>query len=315
MKTDSLEPPVFISKDEIDLRELFNMLWTSRWLIVGCTLFAGVLAACVSLMMPNIYQSQVLLAPVEETSSGGLAALAGQFGGLASLAGVKLNRGETSKTTIAIEVLKSRAFITDFVRRRNIAVHLMAGKKWDAEADKVILDPQKYDVVAEQWVIDETDPKSGPPTDWDIYKKFSSLISVQQDKASSLVTVTVNFISPSVAKLWVDWLVEDVNVQMRQRDVDEANRSIEFLKDQLNKTSIKEMQQIFYQLIEKQTQTIMLANVRDQYVFKVIDPPVVPQEKTNPKRALIVLLAMLATGMLSVMYVLVRNSLRSPERD
>ena len=303
-------PGYYLQDDEIDLRELFGILWKARWLIIISTLLAGGLAAGITLMMPNIYQAQALVAPAEETRGGGLSALAGQLGGLASLAGVSLGKGEATKTTIAMEVLKSRAFVADFVQRRDIAVPLMAGKKWDAENDQVILDPEKYNTSTKQWVVDASDPKSGPPTDWDIYKKVNDILNVQQDKNSGLITVSLSFLSPTLAKQWVDWLIEDVNAQVRQMDVDEATKSIEYLKHQLQKTSVKEMQQIFYQLIEKQTQTIMLASVRDQYVFKVIDPPVVPQEKSSPKRALIVLVAMMAMGMLSVMGVLVRNSMR-----
>lgn len=293
--------------DEIDLRELFGILWHSRWLIIASALLAGILAAGISLQMPNIYRAQALLTPAEESRGGGLAALAGQFGGLASLAGVNIPEGEANKTTIAIEVLKSRAFAADFVRRREIAVPLMAGEKWDVKNNQLIIDPKRYDVAKQQWIVDETDSKSGSPTDWDIYEKIVDIMKVERDKKTGLVTISLDFLSPSLAQQWVSWLIEDVNAQVRQMDVDEATKSIEYLNQQLQKTSVKEMQQIFYQLIEKQTQTIMLANVRSQYAFKVIDPPVVAQEKQSPRRALIVLVAMVTAGGLCGLGVLIKG--------
>jgi len=42
-------------------------------------------------------------------------------------------------------------------------------------------------------------------------------------------------------------------------------------------------------------------------VFKTIDPAVVPEEKSEPKRALICVLGTLLGGMLSVLIVLVRH--------
>ena len=66
------------------------------------------------------------------------------------------------------------------------------------------------------------------------------------------------------------------------------------------------MQNVFYQLIEEQTKTLMLAEVKDEYAFKVIDPPVVPEEKVGPKRALICILSILLGGMLGVAIVLIR---------
>jgi LPS O-antigen subunit length determinant protein (WzzB/FepE family) len=47
--------------------------------------------------------------------------------------------------------------------------------------------------------------------------------------------------------------------------------------------------------------------VRDEYVFKTIDPAIVPEQKFKPKRALICVLGVLLGGMLSVMIVLIRH--------
>jgi len=67
------------------------------------------------------------------------------------------------------------------------------------------------------------------------------------------------------------------------------------------------MQTIFYQLIEEQTKTIMLANVRKDYVLEVIDPAVAPEKEAKPKRAMICVLVTLLGGMLSVIFVLIRH--------
>ena len=64
---------------------------------------------------------------------------------------------------------------------------------------------------------------------------------------------------------------------------------------------------MFFELIQSQTETVMLAQVRPEYVFKTIDPAVVPELKSKPKRALICVLGTLLGGMLSVLIVLVRH--------
>lgn len=301
--------------DEINLRELFGIIWRFRWLIIGSTLLAGILAGAISMSMPNIYRSRALLVPADESQGGGLAALSGQFGAFASLAGVSLGKGEASKTIIAMEVLKSRAFVAGFVQRRRVAVPLMAGKKWDAENNQMVINAEVYNSATQQWIGNDAESEIAPPSDWDIYKRFISIVSVMQDNKTGLITLTVDSVSPTLAQQWGSWLIEDVNAHVRQMDVDEASKSIEYLRQQLEKTSIKEMQQIFFQLIEKQTQVIMLANVRDQYAFKVIDPPVVPQEKQGPRRALIVLVTMMAMGLLCVAGVLVRNSMQGSWKE
>ena len=54
----------------------------------------------------------------------------------------------------------------------------------------------------------------------------------------------------------------------------------------------------------------MLANVRDEYVLKVIDPAIVAEEKSGPKRAIICVLFVLLGAFLGVITVLLRSFLR-----
>jgi LPS O-antigen subunit length determinant protein (WzzB/FepE family) len=63
---------------------------------------------------------------------------------------------------------------------------------------------------------------------------------------------------------------------------------------------------VFYKLIEEQTKTMMLVEVADEYVLKTIDPANTPDKKDMPKRPLIVVLATMLGGMLSVIIVLIR---------
>jgi len=68
---------------------------------------------------------------------------------------------------------------------------------------------------------------------------------------------------------------------------------------------------VFYDLIESQTRVSMLADVRDEYVFQVVDPAMVPDEKVAPRRSLIAVLGTLLGGMLGVVIVLVRHYVSS----
>ena len=68
--------------DEIDLKELFLVLWNGKLVITLITGFAAVCAVLFALSLPNIYESKALLAPKGESGAGGLAGLARQYGGL-----------------------------------------------------------------------------------------------------------------------------------------------------------------------------------------------------------------------------------------
>lgn len=297
------------SDDEIDLMELFAALWRGKLWILATTVVGAALAVAVALWLPNIFHAEAKLAPSAEQQGGGLSALAGQFGGLASLAGISLGGGGTDKTGLAVEVAKSRQFLTGFIRQHQLEVAILAVTGMDKATGELIIDPRLYDVAQKKWVREVDPGKSVEPTDWELFKAFSKLVSVAQDKKSGLVTIGVDYYSPALAKQWVDWLVADLNGVMKQRDLADTQRNIAYLKDQLSRTSVADMQTVFYKLIEEQTKTLMLAEVNPDYVFKTLDPAVEPEEKAKPKRALIAVLGTLLGGMLGVMLVLLRHAM------
>lgn len=70
------------------------------------------------------------------------------------------------------------------------------------------------------------------------------------------------------------------------------------------------MQSTFYKLIEEQTKSLMLAEVQEEFVFKVIDPAVVPELKDGPQRMLICMLSTLVGGILGFLIVLILHIYR-----
>ncbi|QXN23796.1 Wzz and GNVR domain-containing protein [Shewanella putrefaciens] len=303
-----------VQDDEIDLRELFAVIWKGKWLIIAITTVFAIASVVFAILQPNIYKSEALLAPASEEQGGGLSALASQFGGLASLAGVNLGgKGGTDKTQLAIEVLKSRQFTSEFIQKHNILADLMAAKKWVQDTDKIIYDPELYNEQTNTWVRDVEPPFKPEPSMQEAYKVFSKIIAVNKDKESGMVTISVEHLSPTVAEQWVNWLIQDINKVMKERDVAEANRSSDFLNKQIALTNVADIKTILYKLVEEQAKTIMFAEVRDEYVFKTIDPALAPEEKAKPKRALICVLGTMLGGMLGVMLVLVRHFMRKDQ--
>lgn len=303
-----------VQDDEIDLRELFAVIWQGKWLIIVITAIFAIGAVFFAIKQPNIYKSEALLAPASEEQGGGLSGLASQFGGLASLAGVNLgSKGGTDKTELAIEVLKSRQFTSDFIQKHNILADLMAADKWDRDADKLIYDPELYNEQTSTWIREVKPPLKSEPSMQEAYKAFAKTIVVNKAKESGMVTISIEHLSPTVAQQWVTWLIQDINKVMKERDVAEANRSSEFLNKQIVLTNVADIKAILYKLVEEQAKTIMFAEVRDEYVFKTIDPALAPEEKAKPKRALICVLGTMLGGMLGVMFVLIRHFVKKED--
>lgn len=306
--------PTYYPDDEIDLRELFATLWRGKWMIILTTVVFAAAGVGYALYKPNIYQSSVLVAPAQE-EGGGLSGLASQFGGLASLAGINLGGGSSNQTVIAKEVLQSRAFLTDFFHRHDMEIPLMAVEGWNKKTGDWVYDRDKYNPETGEWLPD-SDGESHKPTDWEMVEAFrEDHFSVGEAKDTGMITVSVKHYSPILAKEWAEKLVQDINEHMRKQDVEEAEARIAYLEQKLDETNIAGMQQVFYQLIENETRTVMLANAQKEYVFKTVDPAVVAEEKAEPKRALICVIATLLGGMLGVFIVFIRAFIRGSDGE
>jgi len=166
---------------QISLLSLILQLWQQKLLIL---IFTSVFVAggvFFSLSIPNKYQASVMLIPSEEGQGGGLSALASQFGGLAGMAGINLSGRSVKKTKIALQLLKSRSFLIDFINRNELQVLIFAGQEWDAKTNEVIINEKLYDINTKQWVRKFKFPKTQAPSEQEVYEKFVKMTDLPKD--------------------------------------------------------------------------------------------------------------------------------------
>ena len=304
MIDESVKQPSEGYDDEIDLRELFLVLWQGKISIIIGGLLGAILSVGYALSLPDIYTAETVMAPKAEGS--GLSGLAGQFGGLAGLAGIDIGGGEASKTQIALETIKSRSFFAKYIYE-DVLVPLMAAEGWDRESDELIINDDIYDPLSQKWIRDVQAPAKKKPSVQEAYAVFSNHLLVTEDKTSGFVGLAVKHYSATVARDWVLAIIGGIEASVREKEVSEAERSILFLKAESSENSLISLNEVFASLIEEQTKKIVLANASEEYVFEVIEPPVAAELKSEPKRSLICILGTLLSGMLSVLYVLIKH--------
>ena len=300
--------------DEIDLRELFGVLWAGKIKIIVITAIFAVASVFYALSIPNQYKATALLAPAQ-SDGGGLSGALGQLGGLASLAGVSIGGGESSESQIAQEIMKSWSFVETFIADNNLEVEVYAAEGWSKGSNELHINQDAYDRENNQWLTEDSSGNIAPPTSWELFKAFSGMLSVSEDKKSGLVSVSIEYYSPQVAKEWLDRYVSAINEHMQSRQVAKVSNNINYLKAQIDKTSIAEMREVFYTIIEEQTKNKMVAEASPDYAFVAVSPSMVPEEKSQPKRALICILGTLLGGMLSVLLVLVTHYARGSDKN
>lgn len=272
--------------DEISLAEIGQALWSRRITIAVSTFVAGALSVVIALSMKPIFQAEVVLSPISSSGSGnGLSSITAQLGGLASLAGVNVSGGDASAESVA--TLNSRALIEQYIRSQNLMPVLYADS-WDAEKNAWKQDIKK------------------PPTLWFGTKKFiESILVVETNKKTGLINLKIQWTDAALAAQWANDLVSLTNERLRNRAISESTKSIAYLYQQLEGTSVIGVREAIYRLLEAETKKVMLAQGSNEYAFKVIDPAVMPEKKSKPRRALIVVMGTFIGFFLSAIYALV----------
>ena len=305
-----IRAPESVDDDLIDLKVVFDVIWRAKLVIIAITSFFAVVSVAVALLLPNQYKATVIVVPTESTSLSSLGRLASQFGGLASLAGINVGGDSvTNNAVMAMELVKTWDFLDNFIRDNGLEVEIFAAKGWKRATDQLVIDDDLYDISTGEWVrnFDPSEGETAAPSSWELYEELRDRIAVNQDPSTGLITISVEYYSPIIAKEWVDLLVAAINSHLRVRDRDEASKSIEYLKQQIDQTSLAEMRNVFYQLVEEQTKNLMLTEVSDEYVFSTLSPARVPEEKSWPNRVLICIGGTFVGLILAVLIVFLRN--------
>ena len=307
MEDNVLIQPQVHYDDEINLRELFTVLWVSKIKIIAITAMFAIMSVFYALSVPNQYKASVSLVPAQQ-QSGGISGALAQLGGIASLAGVSLGSGDSSESQIAQRIMQSWSFIDDFIKSNNLEIDIFAAEGWDRASGKLNIDEDLYNSGTTQWLVkNEETNKVGMPSSWRLFETFTEILSVSEDKKTGLVSMSIEYYSPQIAKQWLDMYISAINKHMQERQMAKVTRNIEYLEAQIAKTTIAEMQEVFYTIIEEQLKSKMLAEANPDYAFVAVSPSMVPEQKSQPKRALICILGTLLGGMLSILMVLIMH--------
>ena len=307
MKTTHISQPVL---NLGDLLLYFFKKW--YWFVFFGFFFAGIFAY-VSTTMPNQYESKMLLADAN-TGGKGFDGLPGQLGGLASLAGVNLDNGKSAKL-VAVQIFSSRKFLVDFVKKNKLEVPLFAVLSWDKDSGNYLYDEGKYNPTTKTWLPRPDRDDTYYPTDEEIQLLLNDLVDMEIDKTNKVTRVNFTWFNPHDAQKWLSMMVEALNDNLRLADINEKEKQMELLELQASQETNHEIKKVFYSLIQEQLAAKTLAQVRNEYIFKVVDPATLPETKSSPKRALITVLGGLVGGFLCCIVMIITFLLSNRKVD
>jgi uncharacterized protein involved in exopolysaccharide biosynthesis len=101
-----------------------------------------------------------------------------------------------------------------------------------------------------------------------------------------MIVISVNWTDPVLSASWANDLVRITNATIKARVLTESSQHIDFLNNELGKTTVLPVREMLSSLLERETKRSMLARGRDDYALRVIDPAVPPERATSPQRPL-----------------------------
>jgi uncharacterized protein involved in exopolysaccharide biosynthesis len=248
-------------EEAIDLRMLCAKVLAGRWWVLTSVFVFAAAFTVAQLAIRPIYRAATVLIPASSernSLSNTLSSTLGSLGGIASLAGVNLGSTD-APTAEALAVLQSRQFTEKFIDDLNLMPELFSDR-WNAGSGTW---------KADYW--------RSTPTPARAVKYFGKKIrTVTQDKKTGLVTLQIDWRNRDEAAAWANQLAQRLNAEMRNRAIAQAADSLSFLEKELGATTVVETRESISRLMEAQIKQRMLANVTQEYAFRIVDKAMAP---------------------------------------
>ena len=308
-------------EDEINLLDYWLVIRKRQKFIARLVIIAVLATIVLSFLMPNIYRAKAVITPIPSRESGPgdvtLSALALQFGGLP---GIRLPGG--SSAAEIVNLLKSNILREKVIDRYQLLPVLLY-TRWDADKKDWKQGPlvnvrRVVNAItsATQRGVSEQNPDV--PDVWDGLRELDGIVEINHNVKENAITITIDYRDPETAAKIVEHFLTALTDHMSSETRRVATINRQYLEDQLGKTADPLIRQKIYNLIAQQLETSMMAEVKENFAFKIIDPPKVPDKKIKPKRIQMVILSFVVfifIGVFAAFFMEYLEKMKSRKRE
>jgi|TARA_B110000263_G_C15307178_1_gene511070 uncharacterized protein involved in exopolysaccharide biosynthesis len=292
-----------VPEDEIDLRQLFSVIWKGKILVISITTLVALGSIFYALSLSNYFSSESVLVSRSSQDSSPLS----QFSGLAAMGGIDLAGNSNNSTFTIMEIIQSREFVKHLITFENVLPSIIAAQHYDPGTQKLSFDPEMYDIKTKTWIREQSPNQSVEPTYLEVHRAYLEMLSIGQDRLTGFINIKIEHISPVFAKEFLELVIKEANNLNREIDIDKSSKALSYLKIELSQTSNFEMINSISRLIEGQLETRMMASIHEEYSLITLEPPFIPDKRSRPTRSLIVIFSTLIGGLIGIAWVLVRH--------
>jgi len=298
-----------IKESFIQFPELINLVEEKLKFLLFLLLLSILSSLIVALVLPNTYKSEALIS-IDSPEQNPMSSMLDRYSGVASLAGISLPSGAgQDKSLLVIETIKSRDFLRHLLKDKKIKINLMAYDSYNPSTNELQIDNEIYDESNEIWLENDFYDQR-EPTFLEVYEIYRENLSASQDKVTGFVQLSFTHISPFFAQNFLERIIDEANNLLRVKAIDEADHSLNFLRQLLPQISEKDIQISINSLIKQQLQSKMLASANQDYLLKSIDRPFFPEKKSDPQRSLILVMGFMIGILINFIYLMIVVTLR-----
>jgi uncharacterized protein involved in exopolysaccharide biosynthesis len=294
-----------MSQDEISLVVYWRVIMKRRKMIGTFVIAAVILTIIISLCMKNIYGAKAIITPIAPKDSGGNSIAAGimqQVGGLSTIGLPDLSSSSEIVTLLQSNILREKV-----ISQYNL-LPILFSDQWD-ENTKNWKKRAWYNPLSLMSslirLIKPVNKKGiekieGVPDVWDGLRKLDDMVKINNNVKDKTITIVVEFDDPVLAANIAGYYLAELNDHMSSEAKRVALTNRKYLEQQLDQTADPFIKQKIYNLIAQQIETSMMAEVKENFAFKIIDPPKAPDRKLKPKRAQMMLISLLASLLIGI---------------
>ena len=270
-------------EDEITISYAFSLINRQKKSIVIGVVIVMIATLIYGFSLPNIYRADGIYEVVGSGSTSSHVKKSG-LSSIAGAVGVSLGGGETNRGDVIVETVRSKTLLKHLLQFDGILPGLVAAEYYNPKSQTIDFDRSIFSVEDNSW-------NGAPPTIHDAFKKYSRQLSIYQDQGDNFIYISFDHVSPNFAQEFVLLVIEQLNLKLRSKSLDEANAALNFLEDQLANTFLIELRNSISSLIQKQLEKKMLADVSENFALTPIERPFIEQEKESPSRLLLLIWA------------------------
>jgi uncharacterized protein involved in exopolysaccharide biosynthesis len=109
------------------------------------------------------------------------------------------------------------------------------------------------------------------------------MYKVKDNKREGVIELSVEFKDPEVSARILNYILAELTDYMSSEAKRVAETNKEYLESLIIKNADPLIKQKIYSLIARQIEKSMMAEVKENFAFKILDPPKVPDRKIKPR--------------------------------